>query len=245
MLKNVVDSLVNSPNNEHEPLTNFIDNEFVSSKHLMPSVNPATGQAWIMIPDSTADDVHRAVAAANQAFPSWSTTSVQYRSGLLMKLADIIEQNSDGLAVLESRDQGKPIKLAKMIDIPRCIHNFRFFATAILHHTSPSTVIDEPVRAVNYVKHDPVGVAGLISPWNLPLYLLSFKLAPALATGNTVVCKPSELTSVTAWVLMHAFQQAGFPAGVVNMVIGKGSPVGQALVEHPGVPLISFTGSEL
>ncbi|KAK6033524.1 aldehyde dehydrogenase family protein [Ostertagia ostertagi] len=219
MLKEVVDRLVNSPSNEHEPLSNFIDNEFVRSKDLVPSVNPATGQAWIQIPDSTADDVNRAVAAANRAFPSWSTTSVQYRSGLLLKLADIIEENFDGLAVLESRDQGKPIKLAK------------------------STVIDEPVRAVNYVKHDPVGVAGLISPWNLPLYLLSFKLAPALATGNTVVCKPSELTSVTAWVLMHAFQQAGFPAGVVNMVIGKGSSAGQALVDHPDVPLISFTGS--
>ncbi|PIO73281.1 aldehyde dehydrogenase family protein [Teladorsagia circumcincta] len=113
MLKDVVDRLVNSPNNNHEPLSNFIDNEFVCSKNLMPSVNPATGQEWIQIPDSTADDVHQAVAAANRAFPSWSTTSVQYRSGLLLKLADIIEENFDGLAILESRDQGKPIKLAK------------------------------------------------------------------------------------------------------------------------------------
>ncbi|KAK6062299.1 aldehyde dehydrogenase family protein [Cooperia oncophora] len=243
MMEDVIDRLVKSPNSEHEPLTNFINNEFVPSNDVMPSENPATGQAWIEIPDSTAEDVHRAVEAAKRAFPSWSTTSVQYRSGLLLKLADIIEQNADGLAVLESRDQGKPIKLAKMIDIPRCVHNFRFFATAILHHTSPSSVIDEPVRAVNYVRNDPVGVAGLISPWNLPLYLLSFKLAPALGTGNTVVCKPSELTSVTAWVLMHAFRQAGFPPGVVNLVIGKGSPAGQALVEHPDVNLISFTGS--
>nr|CDJ88507.1 Aldehyde dehydrogenase domain containing protein [Haemonchus contortus] len=245
MLKDVIDRLLSSPNNEHEPLTNFIENEFVSSKNSMPSENPATGQAWIHIPDSTADDVHRAVAAARSAFPSWSNTSVQYRSNLLLKLADILEQNFDGLAALESRDQGKPVKLAKMVDIPRCIHNFRFFASAILHHTSPSTIIDEPVRAINYVKHDPVGVAGLISPWNLPLYLLSFKLAPALATGNTVVCKPSELTSVTAWVLMHAFKEAGFPAGVVNMVIGKGSSAGQALIEHPDVNLISFTGSTI
>ncbi|VDM75693.1 unnamed protein product [Strongylus vulgaris] len=193
MLKNVIDQLVNSPNTEHEPLTNFINNEFVKTEHLMASVNPATGRSWIQIPNSGKKDVCEAVAAAKRAFPSY--------------------QNSDGLATLESRDQGKPVKLARLIDIPRCVHNFRFFATAILHHTSPSTVIDEPVRAVNYVRNDPVGVAGLISPWNLPLYLLSFKLAPALATGNTVVCKPSELTSVTAWVLMHAFKEAGTAVG--------------------------------
>ncbi|KJH40335.1 gamma-aminobutyraldehyde dehydrogenase domain protein, partial [Dictyocaulus viviparus] len=218
MLKDVIHRLIDSPNNEHEPLTNFINNTFVRSTNLMASVNPATGSAWIQIPDSNKEDVNRAVEVANQAFSSWSTTSAQYRSKLLLKLADIIEENSEGLAILESRDQGKPVKLAK------------------------STVIDEPIRAVNYVVHDPVGVAGLISPWNLPLYLavshlpyglrqglnphlnafwfrvspvastiivsLSFKLAPALATGNTAVCKPSELTSVTTWVLMHAVKEA-------------------------------------
>ncbi|KAK6760037.1 hypothetical protein RB195_021527 [Necator americanus] len=237
MLSEVIDRLVHSPNNEHEPLSNFINDEFVEVKDLIPSINPATGQTWIRIPNSGKEDVNKAVAAANRAFSSWSSTSAQYRSNLLLKLADIIEQNSDGLAVLESRDQGKPVKLARMIDIPRCVHNFRFFATVILHHTSASTVIDEPIRAINYVRNDPIGVSGLISPWNLPLYLLSFKLAPALATGNTVVCKPSELTSVTAWVLMHAFREAGFPAGVVNMVIGTGPSTGQHLVEHPDVPL--------
>ncbi|CAJ0610448.1 unnamed protein product, partial [Cylicocyclus nassatus] len=245
MLKNVIEQLVNSPNNEHKPLTNFINNEFVETDDLIASVNPATGRTWIQIPNSGEKEVNEAVAAANQAFPSWSTTSVQHRSNLLLKLADIIEENAEGFATLESRDQGKPVTLARAIDIPRCIHNFRFFATAILHHISPSTVIDEPVRAVNYVRNDPIGVAGLISPWNLPLYLLSFKLAPALATGNTVVCKPSELTSVTAWVLMHAFKEAGFPPGVVNMIIGTGPSAGQHLVEHPDVPLVSFTGSTL
>ncbi|KIH66650.1 aldehyde dehydrogenase 5, family protein [Ancylostoma duodenale] len=219
MLKDVIDRLLRSPINEHEPITNFINNEFVKANDLIPSVNPATGHTWIHIPDSGKEDVDQAVAAANQAFQSWSVTSAQYRSNLLLKLADIIEQNSDGLAVLESRDQGKPVKLAR------------------------STIMDQPVRAVNYVRNDPVGVAGLISPWNLPLYLLSFKLAPALATGNTVVCKPSEMTSVTAWVLMHAFREAGFPAGVVNMVIGTGPSAGQHLVQHPDVPLLSFTGS--
>ncbi|EPB79977.1 hypothetical protein ANCCEY_00926 [Ancylostoma ceylanicum] len=189
MLKDVIDRLLRSPNNEHEPITNFINNEFVKANDLIPSVNPATGHTWIQIPNSGKEDVDRAVAAANQAFQAWSVTSAQYRSNLLLKLADIIEQNSDGLAVLESRDQGKPVKLAR------------------------STIMDQPVRAVNYVRNDPVGVAGLISPWNLPLYLLSFKLAPALATGNTVVCKPSEMTSVTAWVLMHAFKEAGTAVG--------------------------------
>ncbi|KAE9413085.1 hypothetical protein Angca_006247 [Angiostrongylus cantonensis] len=243
IFKDVIERLIDSPYNEHPPLTNFINNDFVSSKTLMSSVNPATGLVWIQVPNSSIEDVDRAVAAANEAFSSWSTTSVQYRSKLLLKVADIIEKNSEKLAVLESRDQGKPVQLARAIDIPRCVHNFRFFATAILHHTSPSTSIDEPIHAVNYVKHDPVGVAGLICPWNLPLYLLSFKLAPALATGNTAVCKPSELTSVTAWILMHAFREAGFPPGVVNMVIGTGASVGQHLVEHPDVPLVSFTGS--
>ncbi|PAV85566.1 hypothetical protein WR25_12178 isoform B [Diploscapter pachys] len=237
--------LVEFPNGEHEALTNFINNEFVpaNSKREMDSVNPATGKSWIKIPDSDREDVDRAVKAAQNAFKSWSTTSVQIRSKLLMKLANLLEENLDGLAEIESRDQGKPVWLAKAIDIPRCIHNFRFFASAILHHTAPSTLIEEPVKALNYVKHDPIGVAALISPWNLPLYLLSFKIAPAIASGNTVVCKPSELTSVSAWLLMHAIREVGFPEGVVNMVIGTGQAVGEPLVTHPNVPLVSFTGS--
>uniref|UniRef100_A0A0K0DP64 Aldehyde dehydrogenase family 8 member A1 n=1 Tax=Angiostrongylus cantonensis TaxID=6313 RepID=A0A0K0DP64_ANGCA len=209
IFKDVIERLIDSPYNEHPPLTNFINNDFVSSKTLMSSVNPATGLVWIQVPNSSIEDVDRAVAAANEAFSSWSTTSVQYRSKLLLKVADIIEKNSEKLAVLESRDQGKPVQLARIVE--------KIFIQ--------------------------IGVAGLICPWNLPLYLLSFKLAPALATGNTAVCKPSELTSVTAWILMHAFREAGFPPGVVNMVIGTGASVGQHLVEHPDVPLVSFTGS--
>ncbi|VDL73811.1 unnamed protein product [Nippostrongylus brasiliensis] len=245
-VKDVVDRLVSSSNGEHEPLTNFINNEFVKSKQTLSSINPATANAWIEIPDSNSEDVDRAVSAAKRAFVSWSSTSAQYRSGLLLKLADIIEQNLEGLSILESRDQGKPVKLARYFLVRNIIFNVESNtnrSTRVINFRS--TIIDEPIRAVNYVKNDPVGVAGLISPWNLPLYLLSFKLAPALATGNTVVFKPSELTSVTAWVLMHAVKQAGFPPGVVNMVIGTGQSAGQALVEHPDVPLISFTGSTL
>jgi len=146
---------------------------------------------------------------------------------------------------VESRDQGKPVSVAKTVDIPRCVHNFRFFATAILHNTNESVLQQEPVTALNYVVKQPIGVAGLISPWNLPLYLLSFKIAPALAAGNTVVAKPSEFTSVTAWLLAHVFQEAGVPEGVVNIVFGTGQKVGEPLVLHPQVPIVSFTGSTL
>ncbi|TKR80328.1 hypothetical protein L596_014417 [Steinernema carpocapsae] len=232
----------------HEPsklrtISNLIDGKFVETSENLVSVNPATGEEWLNLPRSKAAEMDKAVEAADRAFPAWSATSVQHRSRLLNKVADIVEANLEEFARLESKDQGKPIYLAKTIDIPRCVHNFRFFATAILHHTNPSVIQKEPVEAVNYVKSDPIGVAGLISPWNLPLYLLSFKLAPALACGNTVVCKPSEITSATAWVLMHAFVEAGFPAGVVNMVIGTGPEAGEPLVTDPRVPVISFTGS--
>ncbi|XP_065843545.1 2-aminomuconic semialdehyde dehydrogenase-like [Oscarella lobularis] len=161
-----------------------------------------------------------------------------------MKIADLIESNSDELARSESKDQGKPISLAKRVDIPRAIHNFRFFASAILHTTNTSTILDG-VGAVNYTQRIPVGVAGLISPWNLPLYLLTFKLAPALATGNTVVAKPSEMTSVTAWMLAKLFNEAGLPSGVCNIVFGTGPKAGSSIVCHPDVSLVSFTGSTL
>uniref|UniRef100_A0A1I7TC44 Aldedh domain-containing protein n=1 Tax=Caenorhabditis tropicalis TaxID=1561998 RepID=A0A1I7TC44_9PELO len=258
--RTVIQKLIDSPDNQHEPLTNFIANEFVKPEKWMHSVNPATGKPWIKIPDGTASEVDSAVAAAKEAFKTWKNTTVQQRSTLLNKVANLIEEFNDEIAILESRDQGKPIGLAKVMDIPRCVQNFRDFANSALYALSTSKILEQPTgKCVNYVKHDPVGVAGLISPWNLPLYLvtfrfrtikpnflkLSFKLAPALVAGNTVVCKPSEMTSVTAWVLMHAFKLVGFPSGVVNMVIGEGRSAGQRLVDHPDVHLISFTGSTL
>ncbi|KAF1748245.1 hypothetical protein GCK72_024712 [Caenorhabditis remanei] len=244
--KSVIQKLIDSPDNQHEQLTNFIGNEFVESEKCMDSVNPATGKPWIKIPNGTAAELDNAVAAAKEAFKTWKNTTVQQRSALLNKVANLVEEFNDEIAILESRDQGKPIGLAKVMDIPRCVQNFRDFANAALYSLSTSKILEQPTgKCVNYVKHDPVGVAGLISPWNLPLYLLSFKLAPALVAGNTVVCKPSEMTSVTAWVLMHAFKLVGFPAGVVNMVIGEGRSAGQRLVDHPDVHLISFTGSTL
>ncbi|KAE9550855.1 hypothetical protein FO519_005936 [Halicephalobus sp. NKZ332] len=224
-------------------IDNFINGELVSPKEFMFSTDPSTGKNWLKIPRSGKEEVDNAVAGAKAAFKDWSKTSVQTRSKLLEKVADILEPLSQKLAKLESKDQGKTIKTASLVDIPRCIHNFRTFASAILHHTGTSSIQTEPVKAINFVQHDPIGVAALISPWNLPLYLLSFKLAPALACGNTVVAKPSELTSASAYVFMHAFQEAGFPPGVVNLVIGTGPECGEPLVLHEDVGLISFTGS--
>lgn len=224
-------------------IDNYINGEFVSARDSMFSVDPSIGQNWLKIPRSGKEEVEEAVLAAKNAFKEWSKTSVQTRSKLLNKVADILEPLSPRLAKLESKDQGKTIKTAAAVDIPRCIHNFRVFASAILHHTGTSVIQDEPVKAINLVQNDSIGVGVLISPWNLPLYLLSFKLAPALACGNTVVAKPSEMTSATAYVLMHAFQEAGFPPGVVNLLIGTGPECGEPLVLHEDVRFVSFTGS--
>lgn len=223
-------------------IENFINGEFVPCESLIDSYDPSTGEIWAKVPNSNADVVDRAVVAAKKAFPSWSSTTPDYRSKILNKIADLIEENLEELAKVESKDQGKPVSLAKSVDIPRAVYNFRFFASAILHSVNTSTIL-EGVQAMNYTQKIPVGVAGLISPWNLPLYLLTFKIAPALATGNTVVAKPSEMTSVTAWMMAKYFNVAGLPPGVCNLVFGMGPVTGAAIVQHPDVPLISFTGS--
>jgi len=224
-----------------ETLQNYIGGAWeASSGPNLESFNPTTGERDHFVPDSSRQDVDRAVEAASRAFQDWSKTTPQERSRYLLKIADLIEANLDLFAEAESRDQGKPIWLAKSLDIPRAILNFRHFATLILHHQETSSHTE--TGALNYTLRSPVGVAGLISPWNLPLYLLTWKIAPAIAAGNTVVCKPSEFTSLTAFVLSQVIQQSGLPAGVVNIVFGRGASAGQALVEHPKVPLISFTG---
>jgi len=223
-------------------LANFIDGAFVApaSNQYFDDIEPASGEVIAEIPDSDARDVDAAVIAAKRAFPLWSKTRAEERSRILLKLADLIEQNLDELAALESRDNGKPVSLAKRMDIPRAVANFRFFATAILHHASEAHVTDDV--ALNYTLRQPIGVAGLISPWNLPLYLLSWKIAPAIASGNTCVAKPSELTPLTAHRLAELSIEAGLPAGVMNIVHGYGAKAGSAICEHPDVPLISFTG---
>lgn len=223
-------------------IPNFINGTFrePASNEWIDNVESATGEVFSQIADSDARDVDEAVKAAKAAFPAWRNTPAEERSRLILKLADLIERNLDELAALESRDNGKTVALAKRLDIPRAVSNFRFFATAILHDYSESHATD--ARALNYTLRQPIGVAGLISPWNLPLYLLTWKIAPAIASGNTCVAKPSELTPVTAHRMAELANEANIPPGVINLVFGYGAKAGQALVEHPDVPLISFTG---
>jgi aminomuconate-semialdehyde/2-hydroxymuconate-6-semialdehyde dehydrogenase len=223
-------------------IANFIDGRHVeaTSGGAFDKIDPATGQVTVRVPDSDARDVDLAVDAARRAFPRWSRTPAAERSRLLLAVADRIEADLERLAVAECVDTGKPLRLTRSVDIPRGAANFRFFATAVLHWHSEAYRTDQV--ALNYTLRGPRGVAGLISPWNLPLYLFSWKVAPALATGNTVVAKPSELTPTTAHRLTEICQEVGLPPGVFNVVHGRGASAGAALVAHPRVPLISFTG---
>ncbi|HEY1378833.1 MAG TPA: aldehyde dehydrogenase [Gemmataceae bacterium] len=219
---------------------------FIGGRHVEPAggqyldkVEPATGRVIARVADSDGRDVDTAVDAAAKAFPAWSRTPAAERSRLLLAVADRIDADRDPLAEAESIDTGKPIRLAKAVDIPRAAANFRFFATAVLHAHTEAYRTDG--LALNYTLRQPRGVAGLISPWNLPLYLFSWKVAPALATGNTAVAKPSELTPTTAHLLTELCQDI-LPPGVFNVVHGSGAKAGAALVAHPQVPTISFTG---
>ncbi len=224
-------------------VTNFIDNKdcIPVSGMWLDNYEPATGQVYGEIPDSNTDDVERAYQAASNAFDSWSKTTVDYRSKVMSRVADLIEENLDELAAAESRDNGKPLWLAKAVDIPRAASNFRFFAHAITQYASKA---HESVgkNTMNFTLRQPLGVVGCISPWNLPLYLFTWKIAPAIAAGNCVVAKPSEVTPATAFLLGNILRKAGMPAGVLNIVHGKGDTCGQAIVEHVGIKAISFTG---
>lgn len=211
-----------------------------ASGAVFDKLDPATGEVLTQVPDGDARDVDQAVRAARAAFPAWARTPAAERSRLLLAVADRIDARREELALAETRDTGKPIRLSRAVDIPRAAANFRFFATAILHTQSEAFRTDR--QALNYTLHPPRGVAGLIAPWNLPVYLFSWKVAPALATGNTVVAKPSELTPTTAHLLTEIAQEVGLPPGVFNVVHGHGHKVGAALVAHPDVPTISFTG---
>ena len=196
-----------------------------------------------MIPDSNSQDVDAAVSSARKAFFSWGQTSKKERSDLLMLLADKIDEYKEDLIVAESLDNGKPESLARLVDIPRASENFRFFATAILHFASEVHEMDG--KALNYTLREPIGVAACISPWNLPIYLLTWKIAPALAAGNTVVAKPSEITPMTAFILSKICKEINFPAGVLNIVHGDGSKMGDALTSHKDTPIVSFTGGTM
>lgn len=211
------------------------------SEQYLDNYDPSTGTVYSLIPDSDAGDVDAAVEAAKNAFPGWSKKSVEERHDIIMRLVRLIEENAEELARAESIDNGKPLKLARRVDIPRASKNFKFFATAIMHWGTESyEMVEEP--AINYTLRQPIGVVGCISPWNLPLYLFTWKIAPALATGNCVVAKPSEVTPMTAFLLSELCIQAGLPEGVLNIVHGLGPKVGDAITRHPQIKAISFTG---
>lgn len=212
----------------------------VSDQAALPMINPSTGETYGLMSDSDEADVKEAVESASDAFPRWKAMAARDRAAIMNRIADLVARRADELAEAESLDQGKPVKLARQMDIPRVEANFRFFAGAIVH--AEDRAFDLGSRGFMMTQRMPVGVAGLISPWNLPLYLLTWKIAPAIAAGNTAVAKPSELTSLTAWMLGGIMKDAGLPPGVVNLVFGTGPKAGDALVAHPSVPIISFTG---
>ena len=225
-------------------LTNFINGKFVSAESYIESENPATAEILFQLPDSNESEVNSATDAAKTAFPSWSKLAPAARCKYLLRISELIEANFDTFASAESRDQGKTVGTAKMIDIPRAILNFRAFAVSTPDKVESSFQQCE-TNCINYTLRSPVGVVALISPWNLPLYLLTFKIAPALAAGCTVVAKPSEMTSWTAWLLAKLMQAAELPAGVCNIVFGRGPTTGMALLRNPDIRAISFTGSTL
>ena len=219
-------------------IQNFIDGRFVEpiSGRYLDNIEPATGKPYSQVADSDAHDVDLAVAAAEKAFRDWSRETAADRSKFLLRIAELIERDLEKFARAESIDTGKPISLARSLDIPRAIANFRFFATAILHTESEVHITDNV--AFNYTLRQPRGIAGLISPWNLPLYLLSWKIAPAIAVGNTAIAKPSELTPMTAYMLCEITCEAGLPNGVLNVVHGRGPKVGAAITAHPKINTI-------
>ncbi len=224
-------------------IKNYINGQFENpaSNNWIDNYNPSNGEVYGQIPNSSKDDVEYAYQSAKSAFPSWSQTTIEERSRILIKISELLEVNLDRFAEAESKDNGKPVSLAKMVDIPRAASNFRFFGNAITQFASES---HESVgqNAVNYTLRQPIGVVGCISPWNLPLYLFTWKIAPAIAAGNCVVAKPSEITPMTAYLLGEICNEAGLPKGVLNIVHGLGTSTGQAIVEHPNIKAISFTG---
>ena len=225
-----------------QKILNYIDGterEPIGGKYL-DNIDPSIGAPYSLIPDSDAADVDLAARSARKAFPLWSAMPAEGRSAILLKLADLIDRDIDKLALAESVDNGKTVSLATSLDIPRAAANIRFYATALIHFASEAHLTGN--EAVNYTARTPVGVAGCISPWNLPLYLFTWKIAPALAAGCTVVAKPSELTPMTAYLLGKLCIEAGLPAGVLNIVHGLGAKAGQAIIEHPDISAISFTG---
>lgn len=223
-------------------LRNFIDGRYQApvNKNYIDNIEPATGQVYGQIPNSDQADVELAVQAAEKAFPAWQAMPLEQRADILYAIAQGIEERLDELALAESIDNGKPLSLARSVDIPRAASNFKFFAHACSQFASESHAMTE--TATNYTLRQAIGVVACISPWNLPLYLFTWKIAPALAAGNCVIAKPSEVTPKTAELLGEICRQAGLPKGVLNILHGTGASVGSAICDHPKVKAISFTG---
>jgi len=223
-------------------ILNLINGQLIAptSDTYIDNYNPSTGSVYSLIPDSDERDVELAVEAAKNAFPSWRDMPREKRSAILIRLSELIQRDLDKLALAESIDNGKPLWLSKSVDIPRAVSNIHFYATAALHLHDEAYSMG--TVAMNYTMRTPLGIAGCISPWNLPLYLFTWKIAPALASGNCVIAKPSEITPMTAFHLAELSIEAGMPAGVLNIIHGYGHKVGKAIVSHKDIPAISFTG---
>ncbi|ULC60487.1 aldehyde dehydrogenase [Flaviramulus sp. BrNp1-15] len=224
-------------------IQNFINGKYINpiNDNWINNYNPSNGEIYGQTPNSSKEDLENAYISANSAFKQWSQTTLEDRSRILIKISELLEANLQRFAEAESKDNGKPISLAKSVDIPRAASNFRFFGNAITQFASES---HESVgqQAINYTLRQPIGVVGCISPWNLPLYLFTWKIAPAIAAGNCIVAKPSEITPMTAFLLGEICNEAGLPKGVLNIVHGLGNTTGQAIIEHPNIKAISFTG---
>lgn len=226
-----------------QQISNYIGGNFHApiDGNYLDNINPATGEIYGQIPDSNSKDIEEAVAAAKNAFPTWSTTTLEQRFKILNRIAELIDANLDTLALAETNDNGKPLLLSSRVDIPRASSNFRFFATGLMHTSTESHSMED--KAINYTLRQPIGIVGCISPWNLPLYLFTWKIAPALAAGNCVIAKPSEVTPMTSYLLSVICKEAGLPNGVLNIVHGNGPNCGSEIVKHPDIKAISFTGS--
>ena len=221
---------------------NYVDGVYCPpiNEQYFDNINPATGEVYCLIPDSDDNDLALAVTAAEKAFPIWSNMPAEERSKILVRFSEGIEKRMEQFVAAESKDNGKPITLARHVDIPRAVSNFHFFASAIIHFSSESHYMEGV--GINYTTRKPIGIVACISPWNLPLYLFSWKIAPALAAGNCVIAKPSEITPYTATLLGEIATEAGLPPGVLNILNGTGAKIGDAMVRHPKISAISFTG---
>ena len=221
---------------------NYVDGVYCPpiNEQYFDNINPATGEVYCLIPDSDENDLALVVKAAEKAFPIWSNMPAEERSKILVRFSEGIEKRMEQFVAAESKDNGKPITLARHVDIPRAVSNFHFFASAIIHFSSESHYMEGV--GINYTTRKPIGIVACISPWNLPLYLFSWKIAPALAAGNCVIAKPSEITPYTATLLGEIATEAGLPPGVLNILNGTGVNIGDAMVRHPKISAISFTG---